>query len=113
MKTWFKAWSVVLLSAMSAGVFAVTVKNQSSAPETATEYIERGGTITSTQVERGVIAVDLKEYPLASDVAISSRSGKAVKMQDLSQGTTIEFVTKRGLGGVEEIKTIEVVRFSK
>lgn len=114
MKTWFKILSAgLLLLTISGTGLAVSVKNKSPAQAPAVEFIERGGMITSTQLERRIIAVDLKEYSLASDIALTSRSGKPVKLQELAQGTTIEFKTKRGLGGVEEIKTIEVVRFSR
>lgn len=113
MKKSMKIYAALLFVSMSANVLAVTVSNRLSGPGASPELIERGGMITSTQVERRMIAVDLNEYPLASDLKLTSRSGKPVKVQDLTQGTMIEFVTKRRLGGVEEIKAIEVVRFSR
>lgn len=113
MKKFMKIYAAFLFLSMSANVLAVTVSNRLSGSEASPDVIERGGMITSTQVERRTIAVDLKEYPLAGDVKLMSRSGKPVKTQDLTQGTLIEFVTKRGLGGVEEIKMIEVVRSSR
>lgn len=108
-----KTYAMLLSLLISANVFAVTVRSQAPVAAASPEVIERGGMITSTQIEKNIIAVDLKEYPLASDLKLTSRSGKTVKVQDLTQGTMIEFVTKRRLGGVEEIKAIEVVRFSR
>lgn len=113
MKKFMKIYAALLFVSMSANALAVTVSNRLSGPGASPDFIEKGGMITSARVERKTIAVDLKEYPLASDFKLTSRSGKPVKIEDLTQGTLIEFVTKRGLGGAEEIKSIEVVRFSR
>lgn len=84
---------------------------RSVATQPAGAPIERGGTITDIDLAKRLVSVDGVNYAFSPDATpMTYRDSETVTSASrLKQGMKIEFVSRKGVGPMEEITSIQIV----